>query len=227
MTLHKDRKRIIRSRMKKTGESYTTARAYVVSKVKTKQAPLPANHAALAGMSDEKVAAKTGRDWEAWVRVLDADDASAMSHRDIFTLVEQKHGVAMWWAQTVTVGYERIKGLRERGQLRSGMYEVGKTKTVPVPVKVLFDAWADAAARRRWLDGVAPVVRTATRPKSMRLQWPDGTLVVVGFTAKGGAKSMVSVQHTKLRSRAASDNAKKFWTDRLGALASMIKVQEI
>ena len=32
MTRDKDRKRIIRSRMKKTGESYTAARAHVLAK---------------------------------------------------------------------------------------------------------------------------------------------------------------------------------------------------
>ena len=30
--------------------------------------------------------------------------------------VHTKYKVADWWTQTVTVGYERIKGLRARGQ---------------------------------------------------------------------------------------------------------------
>jgi hypothetical protein len=48
---------------------------------------------------------------------------------------------------------------------------------------------------------------------------PDGTIVAVGFTAKGQAKSAVAVAHTKLPDRSASDQVKKYWTDRLGALA--------
>jgi hypothetical protein len=64
MPRDKDRKRIIRSRMKKTGESYTTARAHVISKTKMKHSPARSvDHAALAGMSDDKIAAKTGRGW--------------------------------------------------------------------------------------------------------------------------------------------------------------------
>ena len=52
-------------------------------------------------------------------------------------------------------------------------------------------------------------------------QWPDGTIVAVGFTAKGGAKSMVALAHTKLRDRAAAENAKAYWTERLDALTAL------
>jgi hypothetical protein len=222
MPRDKDRKRIIRSRMRKTGESYTAARAHVIPTPKTTQPPARSvDHAALAGMSNEKIAEKTGRTWRQWVRVLDADDAAAMSHRDIAMLVHGKHRVADWWAQTVTVGYERIKGLRERGQRRGGSYETTKSKTYSVPVKVLFDAWSDDGVRRQWLEGVNATVRTATSPKSMRLLWPDGTVVIVGFTSKGPSKSMVALAHTKLPDRDASEKAKKHWTARLDALASL------
>ncbi len=223
MPRDKDRKRIIRTRMKKTGESYTTARAQVISKPDRKQPPAHVvDHAALAGMSDTSVAAKTGRTWQEWVRLLDADGAAAMPHRDIAALVHGKHGVGDWWTQTVTVGYERIKGLRDRGQRRGGTYEASKSRTFDVPVKTLFRAWADDATRRRWLDGVEAGVRTATAPRSMRLQWPDGTIVVIGFTAKSGLKSVVALTHTKLRDRAASAEAKKYWTDRLDALSALL-----
>jgi hypothetical protein len=221
MTRDKDRKRIIRTRMTKTGESYSAARAHVISKrpAKEPQAP-PPDYATLAGMSDDKVAAKTGRTWEQWTRLLDRSGAATMPHRDIAVLVH-KQGAPDWWAQTVTVGYERIKGLRDRGQRRNGAYEAGKSRTFNVPVASLFEAWADQAIRRRWLD-VEPVIRTATAPKSMRLQWPDGTLAVVGFVPKGTSKSSVAVVHTKLRDKTASDKAKKYWTDRLDALASVL-----
>jgi hypothetical protein len=174
MPRDKDRKRIIRERMKKTGESYTAARAHVLSKKTAERPAAPVRDlGALAGMTDAAVAAKTGRTWRQWVDALDADGAASMTHRDVAAMLHGKHHVGDWWAQTVTVGYERIKGLRERGQRRNGTYEATKSRTYNVPVAVLFDAWADDAARRRWLDGVEPVVRTATKPKSMRLRWPD------------------------------------------------------
>jgi hypothetical protein len=223
MTRDKDRKRIIRERMTKTGESYTTARAHVLTKKKSARPAAPAvDLAALAGMKEDSILAKTGRTWQQWVRALDADGAAAMPHGDIAKIVHKKYEVGDWWAQSVTVGYERIKGLRERGQRRNGTYEANKSRTFNVPVKALFDAWADGAARQRWLDAVKPAVRTARSPVSMRLQWPDGTLVVVGFIDKGPRKSTVALTHTKLRDRAASSKAKEYWTDRLDALGSLL-----
>jgi hypothetical protein len=221
MTRDKDRKRIIRNRMSKTGESYTAARAQILSK-SARERHAPPDLPALAGMSDESIAAKTGRTWREWVRTLDDDNAASLPHREIAMLVHGKHGIGEWWAQTVTVGFERIKGLRERGQRRDGTFEANKSRTFSVPVHTLFKAWSDAAARRRWLDDVKPTVRTATPPKSIRLQWPDGTLVLVGFTAKGAGKSSVAVSHTKLHDKAASQQAKTYWTERLNALASVV-----
>lgn len=223
MPTHKDLKRIVRARMNKTGESYSIARTHVLSKTKPKEPPLrTVDHAAIAGMSDDKVAAKTGRTWKEWVRVLDADNAATMTHRDIAKLLHGKHNVADWWAQTVTVGYERIKGLRDRGQRRGGGYEAGKSRTFGVPVKALFDAWADETTRRRWLSRNDVTVRTATSPKGMRLQWPDGTVVMVMFTPKGKSKSVAAVVHTKLPDRSALEDAKKYWADRLDALGATL-----
>jgi len=222
MPRDKDRKRIIRARMKKTGESYTAARAHVLSKAQPTPSSRAVDYAALAGMSDAVIAAKTGHTWREWERMLDSDNAAAMSHRDIARLVHEKHGVGPWWTQMLTVGYERIKGLRERGQRRDGAYEASKSKTLNVPVDVAFEAWVDRKTRRRWLRGVEPRVRTATASKSMRLSWTDGTIVAVWFQAKGRAKSVVGVQHTKLPDRAAVARVKQEWATHLDALASLI-----
>ena len=138
MTVDKDRKRIIRDRMKKTGESYTAARVQILSRKKTVNRPAPAatvDFAKLAGMSNDKVAQATGRTWREWTELLDAEDASTMRHRDIALMVHEKYGVREWWTQTVTVGYERIKGLRDRGQRRGGGYEMTKSRTFNVPVE--------------------------------------------------------------------------------------------
>jgi uncharacterized protein YndB with AHSA1/START domain len=120
--------------------------------------------------------------------------------------------------QAVTVGYERIKGLRARGQRRDGTYEANKSRTFNVSVTALFDAWADADVRRRWL-GSTVKVRTATSPRSMRLGWADGTIVVVGFEAKGTSKSVVALSHTKLPDKDSANRLKQYWAERLDALA--------
>ena len=213
MTRNKDLKRLVRARMTKTGEAYTAARAQI-----SKKSATPTDYAALAGMSDSVIESKTGRRWESWVKSLDSHRAEQMSHPDIARLVSETYKVPSWWTQSVTVGYERIKGLRVRGQRRDGTYEATKSRTLNVPVTQLFDAWADAKVRKRWLDGTAVKVRTATKPKSMRLGLSDGTIVAIGFMAKGKNKSSVAVQHAKLPDRETADRLKQYWSDRLDAL---------
>jgi hypothetical protein len=223
MPRNKDLKRLVRARMSKTGEAYTAARAQIVRKAspRSNRAPatsVPLNCAELAGMSDAVIREKTGATWEEWARRLDNEGAAAMSHRDIARLVQRTYDVPDWWTQTVTVGYERIKGLRERGQRRDGSYEANKSRTYNVPISRLFDAWADATSRQRWLDEPGVRVRTATARKALRLVWPDGSIVVIGFLAKDKAKSSVAVQHTKLPDRETADRFKRYWSERLDAL---------
>jgi hypothetical protein len=238
MPRHKDLKRLVRARMSKTGESYTTARAKLVARsaarthIPTRSrtataaaAPSslsPLDYAALGGTADATLKAKTGCTWDRWVFALDHYGADRMSHREIAALVSSKYKIDGWWAQAVTVGYERIKGLRERGQRRDGTYEVGKSRTYHVPLRTLFQAWADARVRTQWLDGGVGKVRTVTPKKSMRLDGEDRSIVVVGFTAKGREKSVVAVQHTRLRDRETANRLKQYWSERLDTLGNVL-----
>ena len=215
MTRNKDLKRVVRARMNKTGESYTAARSHIA------KTPRPIDYAKLAGMSNDVIKEKTGCTWEKWVKSLDYHGAEKMTHREIADLVSGAYKVPSWWTQTVTVGYERIKGLRARGQRRDGSFEATKSRTFNVPVQELFDAWNNARTRKRWLD-VDIKIRTATSPKSMRITWPDGNIVAVGFYPKGEGKSSVAVQHAKLPDRATADSMKAFWSTRLDALGEVL-----
>jgi uncharacterized protein YndB with AHSA1/START domain len=153
--------------------------------------------------------------------MLDGLGAASMSHGEIARLVHDKFKVDGWWAQAVTVGYERIKGRRAIGQRLDGKYEASKSKTFHVPVAELFDAWATARQRKRWLD-TSVTVRTATKPKSMRLGWNDRTIVAVWFTPKGTGKSVVALAHTKLPDKATSERLKQYWAERLTALQQVL-----
>ena len=219
MTIGKDLKRLVRARMKKTGESYTTARLRLLKKKST--APAEAGrYAELAGMSDASVKEATGCTWDRWVRTLDRAGAAEKSHREIAKIVAF-FGTPSWWTQMVTVGYERIRGLREKGQLRAGGYQTSKSRTFDADVTRVYDAFADARTRKRWLDEDV-TIRSATEHKRMRLAWPDGTSVVVGFVAKGAAKSVAAVQHEQLSDRVAAEAAKRAWAERFDRLASVV-----
>lgn len=217
MPQQKDLKKIVRARMEKTGESYTTARLHLVRK---KEAPAP-DYDALSGMKSAVMKEKTGRDWPEWVKVLDAFDAVNKPHRDVAEYVHSL-GVPDWWSQGVTVGYERIRGLRAIGQRRSGAWEASKSRTFAVPVATLFEAFANARKRAKWLTGAKVTVKSSTKDKAMRVVLDDGTSVVFGFLPKGEAKSSVAVQHMKLPDKAAVENSKKFWAEKFDALGAML-----
>jgi uncharacterized protein YndB with AHSA1/START domain len=228
MPTDKDLKRLVRARMTRTGEAYTTARARLLDKQQRKAAPPPAqptpapDYARLAGMTDATIEAKTGCSWERWVWALDRAGAYDWSHRAIAAHVREKYDATSWWSQTVTVGYERIKGLRAIGQRRGGEFEAGKSKVVAAPVSRLYRAFRDARTRRRWLGEVRLTGRTAVPDKSMRITWHDGTSVEVYFVAKGAAKSQVAVQHRKRADQPSVERLKEFWGERLAALQALL-----
>ena len=224
MPQNKDLKRLVRARMKKTGEAYTAARAHITKKpsAKTASAVKPVDYAALAGMSDAVIKEKTGCNWALWVAALDYAHAAEMSHGERAALINTKYKVGGWYSQMVAVGYERIKGLRAKGQRLDGTYEASKSRTYNVPVKKLFDAWKDSKIRTRWLGEPGVKVRTATPPKTMRIGMADGSIVAVSFMPKGASKSAVALAHTKLGSREEANRLKALWSERLDALGEVI-----
>jgi hypothetical protein len=219
MPKQKDFKRVVRTRMQKTGESYTTARLHLAKKQATPE-PVP-DYAALARLSDESVKNATGCDWSKWVFVLDKAGGKEMSHPELVAYVREKYKTPSWWTQMVAVGYERIRGLRAHGQMRSGDWSVSKSKTVNVPLAKLYAAFSNARQRAKWLTGVKVTVRGSTPNKSIRLRWEDGSPIDVAFLAKGESKSQVALDHRKLATKAEADRVRIYWTERLKALAAM------
>lgn len=218
MPIQKDLKKIVRARMEKTGEAYTAARLHIVSKKKEPEPP--PNYAEIAGMSDAAVKKATSRDWPEWVRMLDAIRAAEKPHGEIVAYV-QSVGTPDWWSQMVTVGYERIRGLRDKGQRRGGSYEANKSRTFAVPIETLFAAFTNARTRKRWLD-VKMNVRTANANKTVRASFDDGTLAQFYFMDKGKGKSSVAVQHQKLADKETAAKTKQWWTERLDVLAKLL-----
>jgi hypothetical protein len=221
MTRQKDLKRRVRARMQKTGESYTAARAQLITRPKSATPSLPANYLELTPVGAAAVLSKTGKSWPEWVATLDAIGAAGMPHREIATRVYEL-GVPGWWAQNVTVGYERIRGLRVQSQSRGGKYTAHKSKTFAVPVERLCNAFASARLRKRWLDVPGMRVSKVTAPKWVRMRWADGAHVDVGFLARGAAKAQAAIQHADLPDQAAVTASKAFWSQRLDALADLL-----
>jgi hypothetical protein len=218
MTRQKSFKRLVRSRMQKTGESYTAARAALLAAEEPKATEGPA-----LSMSDEAIRRRTGRGWEEWFDLLDGWGAAQRPRSDAVRWVGEEHGVEGWGAQAVTINYERARGLRAVGEHPDG-FAITASKTVAVPVDRLYEAFVDESLRARWLPEDELRERTASRPKSARFDWGDGeTRVHVGFTAKGEAKSAVALQHERLPDAEEAERMKAFWRDRVAGLKEVLE----
>jgi uncharacterized protein YndB with AHSA1/START domain len=247
MPTNKDFKRLVRARMEKTGEAYTAARANLLKRTPAPSISAPAvaltdggpadggpglktrppveriDYAKLAGMSDAAIKKATGCDWEKWVFVLDYAGAHDWSHRAIADYVHTTWKVKDWWTQMLTVGYERIKGLRAKGQRRDGGFEANKSRTLNASAAAVFKAFAHARVRKHWLPGVKLTVKKATPNRSVRMRWDDGTPVEVWIVPKGTKKTTAQIQHRKLVDKDDADRRKHYWDGRLTALAKVLQ----
>ncbi len=170
--------------------------------------------AAPPGMSDAAVKAKTGKTWAQWFAVLDKAGAAAMSHKDITKLLSARHKLADWWSQMVTVGYERVRGLRKLHEKTDG-FSTSVSRTLAAGLDQLFETWDDARSRAAFLKE-AVVMSTRNPGKNLRFAWErDGGRVEVRFVAKGPEKAQVTIDHSGLASSAAVKRMKSFWADAL------------
>lgn len=211
-------------RSKSASTSKTRAKA---TSARTARPKLPSKSSTAASVNreigDEALAAKTGRTWTQWLAALDADGCRAMDHKSIARHVHDRYAVGDWWAQMVTVGYERLAGLRARHQKSDG-FAASASRTIAADLASLYKAWSDPRSRRRWLSDERLTIRTAAADKSMRLTWSDGrTHVDVNFYAKGPGKSQVAVQHRKLASARDVEKIKKMWGERLDSLKAVLE----
>jgi hypothetical protein len=175
-------------------------------------------------VGDEALRAATGKAWSEWLALLDAAGAAtqAFDHQRIWELAMQSlPDAAAWWGQMVSVGYERVRGLREKHESCNGEFQGSVSRTFAVPLFAAFAAWADEALRGRWLDAAGLEFTKLNAGKNIRARWPDGSRLDIRFNATGPDKCQVVVDTMKLADADAVRRAKAFWQaqfERLNAL---------
>jgi len=175
-------------------------------------------------VSDQSLRQATGRNREAWFSLLDAWGAQEEDHAPTAAWLVAEHSLDGWWAQTVTIDYERARRLGPKGGQRDGTYDANASKTIAVPVAELYRAIVDPAWRARWLPGAELAERTVRPDRSARFDWGDGTTRVhIYLTAKSEEKSQVSLQPVRLPNAAAAHEKKVFRRERLGVPKALLE----
>lgn len=163
---------------------------------------------------DEALRAATGKDWNEWLALLDASGAAAkgLDHHGLLELtMKALPETAGWWAQMVSVGYERARGLREKHESCNGEFQATVSKTFPVPLFAAFASWADANLRGQWLDAPDLSFTKLNAGRNIRARWPDGSLLDIRFNATGPDRCQIVVDTMKLDDGEAVQRAKAFW----------------
>ena len=249
MTRARALKQIIRTRAAKTGERYTTARRHVLNNLqlaatvdsKPATAPPPAaTEAPLRGkhpVSDAKIAAKTGHGYDYWFEVLDRFDAVKKGHGATARHLTESHGVDSWFAQSITVAYERARGVRTVNQRSDGEFEVSVSKVVVGNAAAVIRTLTNARQRGRLKvsdDGLVRALGAAlsapaskgfvVRPDGLgrfRYKWGD-TTVQFYLQPKAGNKLSVVVTNMNLASPEMVEQRRAVWRETLNSLAEIL-----
>jgi hypothetical protein len=223
MTTQKLFKRRVRERMAKTGESYTAARRQVAVKRDRLETDPTDLASARDLVSDAKLTEETGRSWSDWIVLLDRWGARDRRHGQTVDFLMADLAVSGWYAQAITNGYERVRGIRAKHQQPDG-FTVYASRTVAVSIDVLFEAFVEPDRRRAWLSDGSMSLRSAQASKVARFDWGDGpTRVSVTFEDKGPAKATAAVAHERLAGPAEAETVKAAWRHRLAALKTLLE----
>jgi hypothetical protein len=217
MTKQATFKRRIRTRMAKTGEKYSAARRVLIDQSASSSNGGKRKWVAQPELSDDRVREATGKGWDEWCDIIDAWPGHIDGHTAIANYVCNEHGTDGWWAQTVTVGYERITGLRLRYQRSDGTFNSTKTRTVTVDAAELRELLLDEGDRADLFPGYETELRSRPTSKVVRLGIGPG-VAQIAIEPKGDGRSTISIWHEKLPSSEDVDEWKHYWTDWLEAV---------
>lgn len=188
-------------------------------------------------VSDDSARKKTGHGLDHWFAVLDAFGAAARGHTAAAAHLFEVHGVPGWYAQGITVAYERAHGLREMNQACSGGFQVSVTKTMPLAVTEVVAALQHAKRRKVWLAAADPELAqalesafTGAKPKEvkskgsdfarLRFRWGAST-VEIRITGKATGAS-VAADNMDLSDAAQVEERRAQWRAALASLRSYL-----
>ncbi|MXW29209.1 MAG: SRPBCC domain-containing protein [Chloroflexi bacterium] len=195
------------------------------------------------GLSGEAVDRATGRDWDAWLELLDGLGAREMDHKEIVALIAGPGALPSgWWQQMVAVGYGQARGLRVVGQTSAGGFQIGVQMTLPVSAGEAWDlltegpglgVWLGTAdgidfrkgERYRTLEGASGEVRSVAPGERVRLTWSSPALAhpstLQVTVMPSGGKASVRFHQERLSSLEERERMRAHWRDVLKELSQL------
>jgi hypothetical protein len=96
-------------------------------------------------MKEKTLEQATGRPKSEWFEIIRRAGTAEASHKEIADFLHKAHDVSHWWAQEITVEYEKHIGRRVLGQTQDGLFQIGVSKTVTAPAGKVWNLLQSAA----------------------------------------------------------------------------------
>jgi hypothetical protein len=222
MTSQESFKQRVRARMATTGERYTAARQALIDQAEARGTARRRSWQSEPETGDDAVVAATGRSWDDWVDLIEADGPlstppSMGDHRAIAAWLGEHHGLDGWWAQTVTGGFERITGIRLPYQRPDGTFTAGRSATVRVDHDDLRAVLLDDDGRADLFPGRRAELLSKRSAKAIRLAVGPG-VARIQLQPVDDERVTVSVAHERLPTFDDVDVWRHYWADWLEAI---------
>jgi uncharacterized protein YndB with AHSA1/START domain len=142
----------------------------------------------MSKISDTAVIKATGKGLEEWFALFDRAGAKGWDHKQRARWLYDNHLPKEWWCQTVTVEYERERGLRVMGETVATGFEIGVRKSLPISPESAWSLITSAEGVAAWLgegvdlnfvpgesyrttEGATGEIRTVLEGTRLRLSW--------------------------------------------------------
>jgi hypothetical protein len=174
---------------------------------------------AATSVSNESIKNATGKSWPDWFDYLDKIKARQLSHKEIATTLQEAAGATGWWAQTITVEYERKIGRREVGQSCDGDFQASVTKTLPGTMDQVFAHWQEFVNGMEHFNQVGfnspPQSSETQKWRYWRISLQDGSRLSIIINQKSADKVSLAVRQEKLADARAVEDWKAYWKNQL------------
>ncbi len=178
-------------------------------------------------LSEESLYKATGKSWAYWFDFLNKIGAQDLSHKEIAIMLNKQPEVSGWWAQTITVEFERQIGRREVGQSCNGDFTASVTKTLPGTMDQIFVIWNEYVIDRVHFNQVSisnsPKTSTSEKWRYWRVGLQDGSRFSIVINQKSTDKVSLAVNHEKLADVKAVEQWKEYWRTCLQGFQNYLK----
>ena len=159
----------------------------------------------------------TGKTPEQWFAIIEKSGKSERPHSEIACYLYEEQNISYWWAQQITVDYEKFIGRRMTGQTEDGRFQIGVNKTVSASKDALWDyLCSEDGLSLLCNEGAEAEITTSKSNSHFRMRWrmpawSSHSILQVRVTDKGKGKTTLSFHQEKLPDAKARESMRERW----------------